>query len=1189
MYLKRIEVQGFKSFPEKIRLDFNMGITGVVGPNGSGKSNISDAIRWVLGEQSAKTLRGDKMEDIIFAGTKNRKPLGFCEVCITLDNSDKKLNIDYTEITVARRVYRSGESGYFINGSSCRLKDITELFMDTGIGKEGYSIIGQGKIDSILSNKSEDRRAVFEEAVGIVKFKNRKVQTENKLEEVRKNLIRTTDIIEEIEKQIQPLKIQSEKAKKFISLSKNLKDIHINLFVEKYNKAKEDIFQIDKNINEIHEDIKTVEDKRQNDTKNQENLKKELIKKEEKIEIFNKNFSEISLNIEKYQSDIKLKEQNINFIDESVARLQKEKEKNKNEIDKKNNEINFINTSILAKNMEYSSKKNSLNNFLKEFNNFSSNITEKEEKIENINSNIIEKMNKSSEISNMLASFRSAKKQLESRNMQLLDEINMSKSKKTERETRKLVLMKELENLGKSEDENKEKLKNLEKISKKLLQTISDEKKEYDNDNKKYFELKNKYKILNDLEKNYEGYFNSVKAVLKEKAINTAFSGVCGAVGELISVPKKYETAVEIALGGAVQHIIVKTDNDAKISINFLKNTKKGRATFLPISSIKPKTLGSEKAHILNEKGVLCIADETLSFKEEYKNIMSSLLGRVVIMDNIDNAMIVSKKYNFRYKIVTISGEIINTGGALTGGSILKKGVNIFSRSGEIKIIYDEIINYEKKIFDIKNKINKNEKENNEYLENIEKYTNIIHKDSIKKATIIGEIAQANEYLENINANLDAFFVEKEKLKKSVNIDEEKRLEDEIASINCEINNLKNSLLSYKNNIEKNSEDKNLILENINELKLDIQAIEHNTATYEKEIIRINEEIKNIEKNNIGENIFENIAKKNNLKNEINNIKNNINKCENEHNILKNEYEKLQIEKAEIVKNIDYVSEQILKSTTSIADLQNAQTRLLAKKENTENKIESLADAMWEDYEITYASASNEYIMQNVSYDDLMLQENTLKKEISALGNVNVSAVEEYKIIKERYELNVAQKDDILKADGDLKNIIVNLEKEMEKQFREQFELINKNFKEVFSEIFSGGTANLKLYDEDDILKSGIEIVAQPPGKNLQSLTLLSGGERTLTAMSLLFAILRMKPSPFCVLDETEAALDDANVVRYANFLKKFAKKTQFILITHKTGTMEIANVLYGVTMQEQGVSKIISVELKEAKEYQNV
>ncbi|WP_250277907.1 chromosome segregation protein SMC [[Clostridium] colinum] len=1193
MFLKRLEIQGFKSFPEKIRLDFKQGITGVVGPNGSGKSNISDAIRWVLGEQKARTLRGDKMEDIIFAGTKNRKPLGFAEVTMYLDNKDKKLPLEYSEVAITRKVYRSGESGYYINGTSCRLKDIHELFMDTGIGKEGYSIIGQGKIDAILSNKSEDRRALFEEAVGIIKFKNKRIQAENKLEEVRKNLIRTNDIIAELERQITPLLEQKQKAQQFLQFSEKLKLIRVNIFVEEYEKSEAYIKSMVENINILDSTILSLQQQKEQYVKNQEDLKQNILSKEQEIEKINDKILEVNISIKQNQNSINLNNQSIKFIEEDIQRIKNEQYKNKDFIIKKDEEINLIKASLGAKKLQYSIKKEEIEKLYIQFEDISEKMDKNEEEFKKINNEILEKIHLSSEISNKLTIYKSSRENLQEKLNQIEKEIGICSSKIREKTIRKTVLEKDFKDIREEENIISQNINLYNLDFEKNKAELYNIKQENNEDNKTYIELKNKHKILQELEKDYEGYFQSVKFILKEKEKNIKLKGIFSAIGELISVPKQYEIAIEIALGANIQNIVTKTEEDAKIAIEYLKQSKKGRATFLPISSIKSKQIGEEKDTLLKQKGVIGIADDLIKFDNQYKNIMSNILGKTIIVDNIDNGINLAKKYKYAYKIVTLDGELINAGGALTGGSISKKTGGIFSRGREIKNIFENICILEQKINQNKYIIQQKEEEQLNIEKNIEKDREKLNNISLEKIKIEGAINQTIEYLEELENSIKNNFKEKDEINtelKEGHFDND-ILEEKLLNINKEIEELKKYMSNFSTKLEEEKLIKETNFSYINKLKIDIKEIEYQIENENKNIERLQQEIEELKKLNdlLEVDIKAKIEKQKNVEKDISYIQKNIYDLEQQYNNIKNKINILQQEKAIINYNINNISNDILKIANNISDTENKKTKLEVKIENIEDKIEILSDNMWKDYEITYASACNDYDKISLSFEELKKEENIYKNKISSLGNVNVGAIEEYKIAKERYDLNIKQREDILKADDDLKDIIATLVKEMEEQFKRQFSLINKNFRKVFSDIFGGGMAELILIDENNILTSGIDIVAQPSGKNLQSLTLLSGGERTLTAVSLLFAILIMKPSPFCVLDETEAALDDANVLRYAKFLKKFSKDNQFIIITHKTGTMEIADTLYGVTMEEQGVSKVISVELRDAKEYEKV
>lgn len=1188
MFLKRLEMQGFKSFSEKIRLDFKSGITGIVGPNGSGKSNISDAIRWVLGEQNARNLRGDKMEDIIFSGTKNRKALGFAEVSIILDNCDRRIDIDYSEIAITRKVYRSGESSYFINGTMCRLKNINELFMDTGIGKDGYSIIGQGKIDAILSTKTEDRRAIFEEASGITKFKNRRIQAESKLQDVRKNLVRTNDIIAEIENQLEPLSIQKEKAKQFIDISQRLKIVKINTFIYEYKKAEFSTNEILNQLNLLNENMKYVDEKKSS----LEVFKNDATIEFESIEISlnesNKEISNTNIKIEKHTNNITLNNQSTNYIECEINKIIEQQKENSGNIVSKRENINLISTSLDAKILEYTIKNSNLTKLENSFNKFIKNLQKEEDDVKNINSKILENMEKASILSNKISLFENEKNINDIKNMEINEQLNFSKSSLNELYARKEALGKLLSDILKDETIIENEIHYVNTQKEQIEKQVESSTSELNILNRNYIELTNKHNILQELEKDYDGYFNSVKAILREK--DKTLFGIYGVVVELITVPKQFEICIEIALGSSMQYIISETENDAKLAIEYLRKSKNGRATFLPISAIKGKSINNRDISIFEEIGFLGVASGLIQYEDKLNHIISNLLGRIIIVDNTSNALRISKKYNYSYKIVTLEGDVINTGGSLTGGSIQKKSSGIFSRSREIKNISHSIEDTRHNIEIISNELNEKKEEKISIISELEQKNKDLSDANIEKIKLNNNMQINLENIDKVQNDITSFeeTIKNIKLAKQSTLREFEDTKLMLIDVNNTILKLKDGINSYEDNVIENRKDKDEMIDTINSLKLHINDSLNFISNSKNDISRISDEISSLE--NTNEKFSEEIKLKNqNIiyhKNVVSNTENTLIELRNYIAIKKNDVEMLEDKKADILQKIKNCDNEILYSVTEISRINSEISRFENKVENINNKIDELSNNIWNDYEVTYASACTEFEKLDFEYDKLIEVEAELKKDISNLGNVNVSAIEEFEVLKQRYDFSIKQRDDIIKADEDLQDIIKKLLSSMEVQFKEQFSIIDENFKLVFSEMFGGGTAELKLIDENNVLSSGIDIVAQPYGKSLQNLNLLSGGERTLTAMSLLFAILILKPSPFCVLDEMEAALDDANVTRYANFLKKFCENNQFILITHKTGTMEIADNLYGVTMEEQGISKVISVELKEAKMY---
>lgn len=1188
MYLKCLDLYGFKSFPEKVKLEFNKGITTVVGPNGSGKSNISDSVRWVLGEQRAKSLRGEKMEDIIFAGTQNRRPLGMAEVSITIDNSDGKMPIEYTEVTVTRRVFRSGESDYLINGSQCRLKDIQELFMDTGVGREGYSIIGQGKIDEILSTKSEDRRRLFEEAAGIVKYKNRKIEAISKLEKEKQNLERVEDIIGELELKIEPLAQQSEKAKAYLGYKEELKQLDINYFKLRVDKIDEELKKIEYNIEILKNDLN--DKNKAQDSKKQKisNIKLQIEEISEKLQSFNERISSIRTEIEKKQGEIKLTKEQIQNLELNINRLENEIDQKNVSINDKTQEINIHKTKLNAVDLSLSSEKTKLLNEETEFSKLSNILVENEEYIEEYKSQLIEKIKKTTNIKGnfsrnnaMLDQFKNRKEQITSEKAYILSQINNNNvhiNAQEKKNEQYLEARKDLEVY-----KNK-----LQCDKQEILNKIENEKKRIDHKTRVYNECQSKLKVLSDMEKSHEGFFRSVKEILTRKANgDKTFDGVYGAVGELIIVDKKLEVAIEIALGSAVQNLITKTEDDAKKAIEFLKRNNMGRATFLPISAIRGKTFGNERNKIISEKGVVGIAKDLIEYDTEFDGVISSLLGKVIIMDSMENAITLSKRHNQSYKIVTLDGEILNPGGSMTGGSIAKKSSNLFGRSREINELKESIIVIKKEIEEFKSNLLLFEDEKNKIDEKSDYFTTkdtelhyqiISAKDDIEKSKVL-----INEH----KNKLELYIIEEKQLDEQI-ADVEKssiEFEETLNHLQLEIEQLDNKVSSYQADLQSEKDIREEMLSNITNIKINITNFEQIRISSCDNIKRLENEIKTLKKE-ISDKVVdinnnkELVLKK---KNDIEIIEKNI---ENDYIVLKSSEEELILlseQRRNNQKEVIQLEEKQSQILDIISQLKNDIFKVETKKEKFEDEKQRLFDEIWEEYEITYQGAK-EFLINDLPESQLVLRLKNIKLSIKELGNINVNAIEEYKEVKERYEFLSEQKNDIIKAEESLIKIIQELSSLMEQQFQEQFNIISENFNVVFSEMFGGGKAYLKLSDEDNILESGIEIIAQPPGKNLQNMTLLSGGERALTAVAILFAILKMKPSPFCILDEIEAALDDANVKRFANYLKKFAGNNQFIVITHRKGTMEAADVMYGVTMQEQGVSKIVSVSFEDSQ-----
>ena len=1185
MYLKRLEMNGFKSFPEKIRLEFNTGITAVVGPNGSGKSNVSDAIRWVLGEQSAKSLRGSKMEDVIFAGTANRKALGFAEVSMTIDNSDNGLKVSYEEVTITRRVYRSGEGEYYINGASCRLKDVHELFMDTGIGKEGYSIIGQGKIEEVLSSKGEERRNFFEEAAGIVKYKTRRFEALSKLERERQNLERVSDIILEIEGNLEPLFEQSEKAKEYLKLAEELKLVQMNVFINEVETTQERIDKIDENIEIVIAQAEKAEQDKLNSENSLITSKEEIILSENAVEELNYKIAENRSEFEQAENDIVLKNEQIQHVKSEIDNINNrinEKsttiEQNKNEIDK----FNILSAEIVK---ELEEKSSLLEEKNKEFTGFSSVMTKEEQLVEKHNGDIIELMESISEINNSINRFENMYEQLEGRMEQINTELSANISKTNESTVEEESLNNIIEDYNSRSQRLINNLEQLLSEKEQLSEVLAKNKELLKTCSQKLHEARYRSKMLTELENSYEGYQKSVKTILSRKKSNPdEFKGIIGAVGELISVEKKYETAIEIALGGSIQNIVTENEADAKAAIEYLKRNNSGRATFLPLTSVKPRTSSIDR-NLMKEDGVIGTAFELLKFNERYKNIFSSLLLNTVVVDTMDNGIRLSKKYNYSNKLVTLSGELFNPGGAITGGSTSEKVNGIFSRKRELSTLAKDIAALSEEENGVTNVISSIKKqldavdfqrdESQKSLQAIEvgKSASCERLDQVKKA--LTDLADKTIALNNENKSVMDQIVECNTNVRSFEL-AKLSTEEEIVSTKNKINELNQIIITKR--IEKDHR-----YNEITELKVEITALEEK----QRHAIDRLEDLNAGNSSDSGsiERFAAAITKRDLLLLEkdreiqaLITLKDNLKETDAELKLVtENENNKLKELKELLLKN----EENNLSLIEQLSNLNNEISRLQLQKEHIDDNLRKIYDTMWDEYETTYNQAKN-YPRLEKPQTKLISDERSLKNSIKNLGNVNISAIEEFKNVSERYEFLTKQFADIKEAEAKLMDVITQLSELMENQFREHFAIISSNFSSVFADIFGGGTAYLKLADENNVLESGIDIIAKPPGKALQSLSLLSGGERTLTATALLFAILRMKPSPFCILDEIESALDDANVVRYVNYLQNFCIDTQFVLITHRKSVMEAADVLYGITMQEQGVSALVSVKFED-------
>ena len=1182
MYLKRLELQGFKSFADKTVLELMPGLTTVIGPNGSGKSNISDAIRWVLGEQSMKSLRGTKSEDIIFAGTQNRKSLGFAEASLVFDNSDEKLPIEYSEVTVTRKIYRSGESGYYINKTPCRLKDILELFMDTGIGKDGYSIIGQGKIDDILSNKSEDRRHIFEEAAGIVKYRARKEESEKKLEHTKLNLLRVDDIVTEIEGSIGPLKEQSEKAKKYLDYRENLKNIEVGLFLHNIEENKNNLSKIEEDekiLKENYEDELTKQNKFQIQ---KDDLKSDIDNITNQIEEMQKLGFESTNKIEKINSDIKVNEERISNNEINYKRFEEDINETKNKIEELKE--------------EQKTKENKKENLYKNKEKFEAELKEKQAELEKISSKLSEKeieieekkkkveanVDLKYENQNVISTQNATFEEVEKREKTLKNEVQTTISELDSSRITKGEIEKEFSEIESKRNKAQEKLNNINEKRAESTQKI----KEYEDEiNKISYNIRMKdsrLKFLQETEKEKEGYTKSVKNLLLDCDKNKELSkGVCGVLANIVSTEKEYETAIEMCLGGSLQNIVTETESEAKKLVEHLRKNNMGRASFLPITSVKGRKIDKYDSKHIN--GIIGVASDLVKYDKKYEGIILSLLGRTIIVDNMDNGVELAKKNRYSFRIVTLKGDVINPSGSITGGSVMQKTVNILGRSREIESIQKEINVLNKKLENI-------QKEKEDYLSDIEdvleeasSLEQNMQEVDITYATEKQKMVSIEENVERLENRLARLKQEQESIinkKQELNSIKEEAKEqiEKLSKENEELNKVIEEFANLNKDNQKYIDDLNFDITN---LKISVSSFEESEMSIKEMTERIEEDIKNNE-----ESIRNKQEQLSNIKNDNEQLINNINELKNKITQIKedvensgNKVEKLKEERIKSNEKLEKTEKEIESLFKTIEGLKEQLVKIDVKKTKTAQDIEDIINKMWEEYELTPNSCENYEKPANVAQTQKRVKE--IREEIKKLGSINVDSIEEYKQLKERYDFMCEQRLDLEDAIAKLKKIINEMTQVMKEQFSEKFKIINKNFNEVFKELFGGGKAELILTDEQNILECGIEIQAQPTGKKLQNMSLLSGGERALTAIALLFAILKINPSPFCVLDEIEAALDDVNVFRYADYLKKFTKETQFLVITHRKGTMEAADTVYGVTMEENGISKLLSMKLK--------
>lgn len=1182
MYLKRLELQGFKSFADKTILELMPGITTVIGPNGSGKSNISDAIRWVLGEQSMKSLRGTKSLDIIFAGTQNRKSLGFAEASLVFDNSDGALPIEYTEVTVTRKIYRSGETGYYINKVPCRLKDVLELFMDTGIGKDGYSIIGQGKIDEILSNKSEDRRHIFEEAAGIVKYRTRKQESEKKLEHTKLNLLRINDILTEIEGNLEPLQMQADKAKKYLNLREELKNIEIGLFVYNIEKYKQDLEKVVQDIEIMQSQCNDEEGRLERVKILKEELKSSIDEITETIENMSNIGFESQKQIEQLNSDINVAKTRIANNNENNDRYLKE-------IEEQNAKIKELKDEIEQKEAKKDNLKQNKEKFEKELNEkqaeldkLTEKLSSKELEIEGYKHTVEENTDKKYELQSEINAQNINYQNFEKRQAQIKQEMQSTISELDGTRLNKEDIAKQFNEIENKKNKAQNSLNEVAKQREEANQKIKSFESNINILSSEMRIKESRLKFLIETEKEKEGYIKSVKSLLKDcENIKELGKGMNGVLANIIEVPDDLQTAIEMCLGANLQNIVTETETDAKRLVEHLRKNNLGRASFLPISSVRGKKLDKIKG---NESGVIGIASDLVKYNKKYEQIILNLLGRTVIVDKMDTAIKVAKQNGYTFRIVTTEGDLINPSGAITGGSVAKKTVNILGRGKEIEKL-------EKEIKNLKQKIEKLENDKQNYEESIEGILELsanlekeLQEIDITYATEKQKVISINENIEKLEKRLNRLKEEQANLEKqkeeAVSTKGDLQVEiNKIVEQNEELSKIITEFAELNKDDQKYIDDLNFDITN---LKISVSSFDESEASIQEIQERINQELENAHTSIENKNTqIEQIKKDNEeLEKSIQETLQKIEEVKESVNSSSSKIEELKKERAQKSEKLSKQEDEITAKFKVIEDLKGQLVKLDVKKTKIEEDINGIINKMWEEYELTPNNAEQYQKPENVSLTQRRV--NSLRTEIRELGSVNVDSIEEYKNLKDRYDFMSEQRLDLENTMSKLRKVISDMTQIMKEQFKEKFKVINKNFGEVFAELFGGGKAELTLEDEENILECGIDITVQPPGKKLQNMMLLSGGEKAFTAIALLFAILKINPAPFCVLDEIEAALDDVNVFRYADYLKKFTDHTQFLVITHRKGTMEVADTVYGVTMEESGISKLLSMKLKQ-------
>lgn len=1182
MYLKSIEVHGFKSFANKLVFEFHNGITGIVGPNGSGKSNVADAVRWVLGEQSARQLRGASMQDVIFSGTEMRQPQSYAYVALTISNEDHQLNLPYEEVKVARRVYRSGESEYLLNGVTCRLKDVQELFFDTGIGKEGYSIIGQGQIDRILSGKPEERRELFDEAAGIVKFKKRKAAAEKNLAAESQNLLRVQDILAELEKQVGPLELQSQKAKDYLMLKEDLKRYEIGLFCMDYESLQKEIEEIQQNTDHTTKELVEAKAEKDKSKSQYEEAEASIAEFDRSIERKKEKVNSDKLLRTNFESEVRIAKEKISSISQGKEYYKERTdalEASRAEVESELKEYQKSQKEALEQLSGMESTEKEAGAALAAL---EQEITEKEIQLNEQNDTIMDSMSVSSKI---IVEQQKAKSMLEQNNIRKA-ELNQ---KILSNQSQVSAANEEMEKEKAALHTAKKKLDNEYVAQKTLLAGAEEERRRIQSLQQKQQELQRQYHIehskldtLKNMAERYEGYGQSIRKVMEQKEKNP---GILGVVADIIQVDDNYVTAVETALGGNIQNIVTEDEHVARKMIDLLKKNHHGRATFLPLTTVTPKKEPPFRDEMLSEKGVLGNLADYAGRESRYDKVIEYLLGRYLLVDTIDHALEISKKYHYSIRIVTLEGELLNPGGSLSGGAF-RNNSNLLGRRREMETLQRSIDKIQGELDENKKKIRDASQQVEKLVRDANAKNELLKELELKQNTANIKYEQAVSIKEQKEKEYLAIMGDGKEIEtqKTILQDALDRISQELEDSESREAQAKEKVQMLTGELEKDHERQAEWQDKLADIRLEISSFQQKNNYISENIHRIQTSMQEIQKE------YDHLMEEQDHSDgAVEQIQDMIRGYEEKYQALGEEIDTLLLEIEEETKK----KEESMASQKDFFDKRDALMehinelnkeifRLDSRKSNLEEKLENKVNYMWNEYELTYRNAAEQRTDQNISYTRMKASVGETKTKIRELGDVNVNAIEDFKSVSERYELLRSQHDDLIESEEALKKIIADLDEEMRKQFTEKFRDIQKQFDKVFRELFGGGKGTLELVEDEDVLEAGITINAQPPGKKLGNMMQLSGGEKALTAIALLFAIQNLKPSPFCLLDEIEAALDDSNVKRYARYLHKLTKNTQFIVITHRKGTMEAADVLYGITMQEKGVSTLVSVKLIE-------